>query len=234
MKTFEKRLVSLTVALLLVLPGAATAGGEPQGQTVWYVDHQASGADDGTSWEDAFKDLNLALDAAESGDEIWVAAGLYTPADSGSSFNLASGIALYGGFEGNEDEREARDWIANLDGTGSANVPQVVRLPNLNDDDFGDLRMQQDSPTIGQGSNALLPADEFDLDDDGNTTEPLPVDLDGNTRITNGTVDLGPYEFFFSYTVSASVVGGEGSIMPAEQIVAEGETASFTVTPDPS
>ena len=44
-----------------------------------------------------------------------------------------------------------------------------------------------------QGDNALLPPDWHDLDGDGDTAEPLPVDLDGNPRVV-GTVDLGPYE----------------------------------------
>ncbi len=121
----------------------------------------------------------------------------------------------------------------NLDGTESANEPKVIRLPDLNNDNYGNLRMQEDSPTIGQGDNDLLPPDEFDLDGDGNTSEPLPVDLDSNARIVDGTVDLGPYEFFLSYTVTASVVSGNGSITPQEQVVAEGEAASFTVTSDP-
>lgn len=122
----------------------------------------------------------------------------------------------------------------NLDGTNPANTPDVVRLPDLDADDFGDLRMQEGSPTIGQGNNDLLPADEFDIDNDGDTTETLPLDLNRNPRIQESTVDLGPYEFFVAFTVTASVVSGEGSIMPEEQIVAEGETASFTITPEPS
>ncbi len=43
------------------------------------------------------------------------------------------------------------------------------------------------------GDNALLPPDWHDLDGDGDTSEPLPVDLDGQPRVV-GTVDLGPYE----------------------------------------
>ena len=128
-------------------------------------------------------------------------------------------------------ENLAVETNGNLDGTDPANTPAVIRLPNLNDDDFGDLLMQENSPTIGQGNNSLLPDDEFDLDGDGNTTEPLPVDLDGSPRIVNGTVDLGPYEYFVSHTVTASVVSGDGNITPEQQNVTGGETASFTVTP---
>ena len=39
-------------------------------QTIRYVDADAPGANDGTSWEDAFRDLQDALDVAEDGDEI--------------------------------------------------------------------------------------------------------------------------------------------------------------------
>jgi len=450
--TFKIIQATLAVAFLLTLVGMAPAA-EPRGGTIWYVDHAAEGEDDGTSWEDAFNDLIFALDASESGDEIWVAAGTYSPAKADDEFGiwpirflLPAGVALYGGFDGTEDERDQRDWLANsttltgdigngdntapvvgveqategtrvdgftitegvggngagisvangegmvienvdlidnetpqwgggllvnnagpivrnvrlienfagfqggglfiqgsdshpilinvtfrensspnnggaiysedngltafnvrfldnqssgggaitcnncnieivnglfvnnrgsfrggvlenvvngevtltnvtawgneaggsgqggaigggaqtiinnsifwgngddaienfnnsvtpshslfedenppgdgnLDGTDADNTPIVVRLPDADDDDYGDLRMLPESPTINQGNSDLLPADEFDIDGDGNTSEPLPLDLDGNTRVIGSAVDLGPFEY---------------------------------------
>ncbi len=65
------------------------------------------------------------------------------------------------------------------------------------DDDFGDLRLQPASPVIDAGSNTLVPADTLDLDRDGNTSEALPYDLDGQPRFVNGMppiVDMGTFE----------------------------------------
>jgi hypothetical protein len=71
--------------------------------TVIYVNYQATGMDDGTSWADAFLDLQDALAAACPDDEIWVAAGTYTPTsgtDQSASFDLPTEVKFYGGFEG--------------------------------------------------------------------------------------------------------------------------------------
>jgi len=73
------------------------------------------------------------------------------------------------------------------------------------DDDYGDLRLQHTSPCIDSADNASLPADTTDLDGDGNTTEPIPYDLDGHPRIVDGdcnstsVVDMGAYEFSYIY-----------------------------------
>ncbi len=40
-----------------------------------YVDVEAGGAGTGASWVDAYPDLQTALAASASGDQIWVAAG---------------------------------------------------------------------------------------------------------------------------------------------------------------
>ena len=56
------------------------------------------------------------------------------------------------------------------------------------------LRLSAGSPCINAGSNAALPPDTADLDGDGDTAEPIPLDLDSNARISNGIVDMGAYE----------------------------------------
>ncbi len=50
-----------------------------------FVDINASGANDGSSWTDAYIDLQDGLDAAMSagvGTEVWVAKGIYLPTDT--------------------------------------------------------------------------------------------------------------------------------------------------------
>jgi len=114
-------LVRLAALVCLPLVLLAPWGQDPVAAngTVHYVDADADGASNGSSWGDAFTELQLALDAAASGDQIWVAEGTYTPTvehggtgDRYKSFQMANGVAIYGGFDGTETELGQRDWEA--------------------------------------------------------------------------------------------------------------------------
>ena len=69
-----------------------------------YVNAIAAGTNIGTSWANAFVDLQSALDAARSCsviNQIWVAAGTYVPTttmDRTSNFSMINGVTIYGGF----------------------------------------------------------------------------------------------------------------------------------------
>lgn len=84
-------------------------------QNIIYVRATASGANDGTTWANAYTNLNTALNAAQAGSQVWVAAGTYKPTDIGadSTFYVKSGVSLYGGFAGTETSLAQRNLAAN-------------------------------------------------------------------------------------------------------------------------
>jgi hypothetical protein len=57
-----------------------------------------------------------------------------------------------------------------------------------------DMRLQQTSPCMNAGAADGVPADDADLDGDGDRLEPLPLDLAGNPRVSGAAVDMGPFE----------------------------------------
>lgn len=86
-----------------------------QGSPIIYV-RQGSGGS-GTSWADAYGDLQTAINNAPAGSEIWVAAGVYLPSGTGdraASFTLKDQLEVYGGFGGFETERGQRNIGANI------------------------------------------------------------------------------------------------------------------------
>lgn len=85
-----------------------------------FVDTDATGANDGSSWEDAFNYLRNALSDARNGDEIRVAEGIYKPdedtenptgtGDRGATFQLKKGVTVKGGYAGfGEPDPNIRD-----------------------------------------------------------------------------------------------------------------------------
>jgi len=113
---------------ILILAGASFA--EPN--NVIYVDIDASGgANDGSSWENAFLDIQRGINAARTagGLEVWVAEGTYKQA-----IVMMSGVHLYGGFSGGEALRSERDTIQHrtiLDAETNAHAFSGVRDARL-------------------------------------------------------------------------------------------------------
>ncbi len=105
------------------------------------------GADDGSSWADAYADLQDALND-QSCTEVWVAQGVYRrPAASSypHAFELHEGVAVYGGFAGTESQRDQRD---------PEGHPTILSGDLENDDLDSDNDGIADSWTDIRGSNA--------------------------------------------------------------------------------
>ncbi len=151
-----------------------------QGLDRFYVDRDATGDNNGTSWSHAITDLRTALCMAQSapeGMEVWVAAGTYTPAEPGgdrsATFQLVSGVILRGGFAGTETSLDERD-PSNPDN-------RTILSGDLNGDDQpGFVNNEENSYHVVSGSGADLTAvlEGFTIIG-GNADGPSPDDSGG-------------------------------------------------------
>ncbi|MBN1796533.1 MAG: PKD domain-containing protein, partial [Sedimentisphaerales bacterium] len=99
---------------------------------ILYVDKDATGLNNGTSWDNAYKYLQDALDVAQDGHQIWVAAETYFPFEDSygnhtmydyETFQMVEGVEIYGGFSGDEISLDDRNLKVNktvLGGYGSS------------------------------------------------------------------------------------------------------------------
>jgi hypothetical protein len=94
-------------AVLLCLGGSAFA------KTVYVNQNAPVGANDGTTWNNAYLQVAQGMDAASSGDEVWVARSTPAATDYREQITLKEGVALYGGFAGTETIISQRSWVAN-------------------------------------------------------------------------------------------------------------------------
>ena len=121
----------LVISVLCVMMGTPAIAA---GATI-YVDATRNG--DGSSWANAYKYLQDALSAAASGDEVWVAEGIYIPdrslanpdgsGDRFAAFQLETGVGIYGGFPGGGGLWDDRN----------PNACQTILSGDLNGDDVG-------------------------------------------------------------------------------------------------
>jgi hypothetical protein len=108
-----------------------------------YVNTSASGSNNGTSWTNAYTDLQNALSIAFVNDEIWVAAGTYKPTlttDRTLSFVMKNGVDMFGGFQGTETTIDERNIDANPTylsgdigaiGDNTDNSLKIVKIQNM-------------------------------------------------------------------------------------------------------
>jgi len=81
--------------------------------TVYYVDANATGANDGSSWTDAFTNVTDALALTNLNDAVWVAKGTYTLADKNTPIAVSTNeVDIIGGFAGTETTLADRDLTA--------------------------------------------------------------------------------------------------------------------------
>ncbi|MCB0597479.1 MAG: HYR domain-containing protein [Lewinellaceae bacterium] len=126
---------------------------------ILYVDASASSGRDGSSWNQAYDDLQdalgLACGCASGNTQIWVADGTYTPSqrvdfnNNGEDeareavFQLCDGVAVFGGFEGQpgtEGDFSVRNpaaFVSILSGDRNGN-DQDTDNDGLADDNLGD------------------------------------------------------------------------------------------------
>lgn len=79
-----------------------------------YVALNANGGNNGTSWNNAFTSLHMALDSANAGDELWISNATFHPGnDRNAVFNMKPGVSLFGGFNGNESTIAQRNLVDN-------------------------------------------------------------------------------------------------------------------------
>lgn len=108
-----------------------------------YVNQTANGSNDGSSWSNAYTNLNDATNIAVAGDSILIAAGTYYPEVNGgftyAAFLLAPGVELYGGFPASGTPTfNDRDWENHLS----------ILEGDTNGDDSGSLNRSDNAKRI--------------------------------------------------------------------------------------
>jgi len=119
----------------------------------------------GNDWYHAYHTVQAGLNAAVSGDEVWVAGNTTHPYNE--LITLKAGVGLYGGFAATEMSRAQRNWTANvtiLDGqqlgsvvtSPSAATQSTIidgfRIQNGNASNGGGVDCSSSSPTVSNNA----------------------------------------------------------------------------------
>ncbi|MCA9249510.1 MAG: right-handed parallel beta-helix repeat-containing protein [Phycisphaerales bacterium] len=203
-----------------------------------FVDVDAMGLNDGSSWTDAFTALQDALNGAAANgcgaQEIWVAEGSYYPdlgsnqifGDRSSTFQLLDGVAIYGGFNGSETARIQRD----------VSLHETILSGDLGvaDDPSDDVY----HVVSGTGTSALAILDGFSIER-GNADQPASggglITIAGGPTLRNctlidnsgdcasGLVSYGGFLTIENLTLGQNSGGGAGVGISQTEVTLEGD-----------
>ena len=175
---------------------------------VIFVSEKASGDDNGSSWENAFRNLQDALANANNGDEIWVAEGTYRPDRGGGnsqgdfniSFSLKSEVAIYGGFSEGESQLAQRDFLSN----------ETILSGDLNQDDNPDnanTRLENSVHVVeSHGNNSTAILDGFVITS-GDAVIPSDSRSEGGgIRIENGSPTIRNCTFRHNHAIKGGAI----------------------------
>lgn len=129
-----------------------------QAQTITYVDVDATGNNDGTSWANAYNSLHDALNnTTTAGSEVWIAEGTYIPNNASTPFLNQYGLHIYGGFVGTEAakaDRSTDPWLHPVYLSGDINGDDVIEVPSATSTNKADnaTRILQIEPTTVGGT----------------------------------------------------------------------------------
>lgn len=206
---------SSAVGYFLGLAFAAAFSAQPANAAIRYVKAGATGANTGANWTDAHPELQSALAAAVVGDEIWVGSGQYTPdfnvntgQHTGSrtmTFQLKSGVALYGGFRGLPGDEGVNDDATRPPDPSPQNIdPTDSRLSgtiSINNSQYS-LHV-----VTGSGTDATAVLDRFVISD-GNANVPSTGDFGAGLLNVGGSPTIRHCLFIANRTDLAVGTGG--------------------------
>ena len=202
MKMKKCCLVALFALAVLCLAAPGTAATK-------YVTETGAGVKDGSNWDNASDNLKDVMNTAESGDDIWVAVGTYSPGnDVTDTFKLNKGVKVYGGFAGGETALTQRNWETNKTVLSGGNSVYHV-VTGGTDATSADTRLDGFTVT---GGNANGPNEEDKygggMYNDNSSPTVVNCTFSGNTAQDEGG---GMHNAFSSPTVENCIFSGNGA-----------------------
>lgn len=97
-----------------------------------FVDQNATGSNDGTSWANAYTTITSALTNAADGNIIHVAKGTYTGEASATAFTIGNTMTLMGGYPSGGGTQDIANNETILDGQNARRVLNITKATTLN------------------------------------------------------------------------------------------------------
>lgn len=175
---------------------------------ITYVNQLATGQNNGTSWTDAYTNLQTATSTTTDG-EIWVAAGTYLPTqttDRSLSFEIARNVSLFGGFPNiGNPAMEDRNWD---------------EYPTMLSGDIGILGDTIDNTFHVLTINANFTTDDIDVMDGF-------IIADGNSDYAGGGAEVKGNFTFRNCLFTDNFAGYEGGAITGNNIMLTIENCIF-------